>query len=102
MGRRGVRLRDLRRAAFFPDSRRSSWSAPRGLRDGGGQLPDALRLEGHLVHRREEFRASQIMIDRARANEKIEWALNKQVKDICAGDDGKVRAVVLEDTNTGE
>lgn len=55
-----------------------------------------------IVHRREEFRASQIMIDRARANEKIEWALNKQVKDILAGDDGKVRAVELEDTNTGE
>ena len=55
-----------------------------------------------VVHRREEFRASQIMIDRARANEKIEWALNKQVKDILAGDDGKVRAVELEDTNTGE
>ena len=55
-----------------------------------------------VVHRREEFRASQIMIDRARANEKIEWALNKQVKDILAGDDGTVRAVELEDTNTGE
>jgi len=55
-----------------------------------------------LVHRREEFRASPIMVDRARANPKIEWQLNKAPTEILAGDDGKVRAVMLEDTKTGE
>jgi len=55
-----------------------------------------------VVHRREEFRSSQIMLDRARANPKIEWELNQAVEDIVAGDDGKVRAVILEDTRTGE
>jgi len=55
-----------------------------------------------VVHRREEFRSSQIMLDRARANPKIEWELNQAVDDIVAGDDGKVRAVILEDTRTGE
>ena len=55
-----------------------------------------------VVHRREEFRSSQIMLDRDRANPKIEWELNQAVNDIIAGDDGKVRAVILEDTQTGE
>ncbi len=55
-----------------------------------------------IVHRREVFRASKIMIDRAQANEKIDWMLNKVVVEILAGDNGKVRAVILEDTQTGE
>ena len=55
-----------------------------------------------IVHRREEFRASQIMLDRARANPKIAWELNKQPVDMLAGDDGKLRAALLEDMNTGE
>jgi thioredoxin reductase (NADPH) len=45
-----------------------------------------------IVHRREELRASKIMVDRCKANEKIDWLLNKSVVDILAGEDGKVRA----------
>ena len=55
-----------------------------------------------IVHRREEFRASKIMVDRCKANEKIDWLLTKAVVDILAGEDGKVRAVLLEDTQSGE
>ena len=53
-----------------------------------------------VVHRREEFRASPIMVDRARANEKIEFVLNKVVTEVLG--DPSVTAVRLEDTVTGE
>ena len=53
-----------------------------------------------LVHRREEFRASPIMVDRARANEKIELVLNKVVDGVLG--DGSVTGVRLRDTVTDE
>jgi thioredoxin reductase (NADPH) len=52
-----------------------------------------------VVHRREDFRASQIMLDRARQNEKIEFVTNAVVEDIHG--DGKVESVTLRDTQTG-
>ncbi len=53
-----------------------------------------------IVHRREEFRASKIMVERCQNNPKIKWALNRAVKDIHAGEDGKVATVTLLDTQT--
>ncbi len=53
----------------------------------------------YIVHRREEFRASPIMVDRARANAKIELVLNKVVTEVLG--DAKVTGVRLEDTSTG-
>jgi thioredoxin reductase (NADPH) len=55
----------------------------------------------HVIHRRDELRASQIMQDRARQNGKIEFHWNSVVSDIHAGDDGLVRAVTLEDVKSG-
>jgi len=55
-----------------------------------------------IVHRREEFRASPIMVDRARANEKIEFALNAVVEEVLGEGDGHVTGVRLRDTVTGE
>jgi thioredoxin reductase (NADPH) len=55
-----------------------------------------------VVHRREEFRASQIMLDRARQNEKIEWAVNAVVDEVLASDDGAMAGVRLRDTVTDE
>jgi thioredoxin reductase (NADPH) len=55
-----------------------------------------------VVHRREEFRASQIMLDRARANPKIQWVTNAVVDEVLGGDDSKVTGVRLRDVNTGE
>ena len=54
-----------------------------------------------VVHRREEFRASRIMLDRARMNPKIAWVLNATIVDIQGGQ-GSVTAVTLEDTRTGK
>ena len=55
-----------------------------------------------LVHRRDEFRASQIMIDRARANEKVELLTPYVVEEVLAGDDGKMRAVLLRNADSDE
>ena len=55
-----------------------------------------------LVHRRDEFRASQIMIDRARANEKVEFLTPYVVEEVIAGDDGKMRAVLIRNTDSEE
>src|SRR6266702_860455 len=53
-----------------------------------------------IVHRRDEFRASQIMLDRARANEKIEFVTNAVVEAVL-GDD-KMTGARLRDTLTDE
>jgi thioredoxin reductase (NADPH) len=52
-----------------------------------------------IVHRREEFRASRIMLDRARANPKIHWKLNAVVDEI-HGDGMGITGVTLRDTKT--
>ena len=53
-----------------------------------------------IIHRREEFRASRIMLDRARHNPKIAWKLNATIADIHGGEKG-VTSVTLEDTRHG-
>jgi thioredoxin reductase (NADPH) len=54
-----------------------------------------------VVHRRDDFRASKILLDRARANEKIEWATSAVVDEVL-GDNGKVSAVRLRSTTTDD
>jgi thioredoxin reductase (NADPH) len=52
-----------------------------------------------IVHRRDEFRASKIMQDRALSNPKIEVAWNAEVTEVLG--DGAVTGVRLRDTTTG-
>ncbi|ABM16819.1 MULTISPECIES: thioredoxin-disulfide reductase [Mycolicibacterium] len=53
-----------------------------------------------LIHRRDEFRASKIMLERAQANEKITFLTNTQVTAIEG--DPKVTGIRLRNTATGE
>ncbi len=78
---------------------------------GGGDtaLEEALYLtkfgsEVTIAHRREGFRASNIMLERAKKNPKIKFNLNKVVKEVkgLEEDNKKVmNRVVLEDTQNG-
>lgn len=57
--------------------------------------------EVFIIHRREEFRASKIMLDRAKSNPKIKFLMNKVVKEVLGKEeDGKksITGVILEDT----
>jgi thioredoxin reductase (NADPH) len=54
----------------------------------------------HVVHRRDEFRASKIMLDRAKGNPKIDFQLNVVVDEIL-GDGKGVTGVRLKSTKNG-
>lgn len=68
---------------------------------GGGDsaMEEALTLtkfatEVTIIHRRDEFRASKIMLDRSRANKKIRWITNSVVTDVLGKD--KVEGVKIK------
>lgn len=77
---------------------------------GGGDtaLEEAVYLTKHaaevvVVHRREGFRASKVMIERAQKNPKIKFMLNKVVKEVLGTDENgrkSLTGVMLEDTVT--
>jgi thioredoxin reductase (NADPH) len=54
----------------------------------------------HLVHRRDQFRASRIMVDRALANEKLDFVLNAVVDEVLG--DQTVEGLRLRSTVTGD
>ena len=73
---------------------------------GGGDtaMEEALVLTNfaskvYLIHRREEFRASQIMLDRVRKHEKIEIIMNAEVVEVLG--EQKVEGVRLNSTKDG-
>ena len=55
-----------------------------------------------LVHRKDTFRASKIMLERARANPKIQFVMNSVVEEVLGGEHGQVIAARLKNLLTGE
>jgi thioredoxin reductase (NADPH) len=56
----------------------------------------------HIIHRRDEFRASKIMRQRALSNEKITVEWNSVVEEVLGEQKAGVTALKLKDTKTGE
>lgn len=56
----------------------------------------------YLIHRRDAFRASQIMIDRMKANEKIEVIYNTVVEEVLGVEQKSVKGLKLKNLKTGE
>jgi len=54
----------------------------------------------YLIHRRQEFRASKIMVDRAKANEKVEFITPFVVDEILAPE-GLVKGIRIRETHNG-
>jgi thioredoxin reductase (NADPH) len=76
---------------------------------GGGDsaMEEAISLskfatEVVMVHRRSEFRASPVMLDRAREVENISWMVPYEVEEILGGGPGGVTGVRLRNAETGE
>jgi thioredoxin reductase (NADPH) len=88
-------------AAFFRD-------APTVIVGGGDSaMEEAIFLSKFsskvtVVHRRNEFRASKIMLDRARAQANIELLTPYAVKEFVAGENGALGHAALVNTETGE
>ena len=53
-----------------------------------------------IIHRRDEFRASRIMLERARQDPKIRWITNAEVTEVLG--EGSVKGLRLRDTRTVE
>jgi thioredoxin reductase (NADPH) len=76
---------------------------------GGGDsaMEDAIFIskfasELTIVHRRDEFRASKIMLERAQAVDNINFKTPYVPEEFIAGDDGRIAAVRLRHADTGE
>jgi thioredoxin reductase (NADPH) len=101
LGGRGVSYCATCDAAFFKGS-------PTLIVGGGDSaMEEAMFLAKFaarvlIVHRRDQFRASAIMLDRARAMPHIEWLTPYAVEEFVRGEGGSLSAARLRNTTTGE
>ena len=101
LGGRGVSYCATCDAAFFKDRRT--------IIVGGGDsaMEEAIFLAKFaenvtIVHRRDEFRASKIMLERARQNENIEFLTPYVVEEFVAADNGALGKARVRNVETGE
>jgi thioredoxin reductase (NADPH) len=101
LGGRGVSTCGVCDGAFF--------KGQRVIVVGGGDsaMEDSIFISKYasdlvIVNRRDEFRASKIMFDRAREKENISLKTPFVAEEFVAGDDGKLAAVRLRNPETGE
>jgi thioredoxin reductase (NADPH) len=101
LGGRGVSYCATCDAAFFKDRET--------IIVGGGDsaMEEAIFLAKFsskvtIVNRRDEFRASKIMLERARAMDNIEWLTPYVVEAFLPGDDGALNRARVRNVETGE
>jgi thioredoxin reductase (NADPH) len=100
LGGRGVSYCATCDAAFYRD-------VPTIIVGGGDSaMEEAMFLSKFaskvlIVHRREEFRASKIMLERARAIGNIEWVTPYAVEQFASGDEGSLKVAHLRNTVDG-
>jgi thioredoxin reductase (NADPH) len=101
LGSRGVSYCATCDAAFYKDTH--------SIIVGGGDsaMEEAIFLAKFaskvtIVHRRDEFRASKIMLDRARGTENIEFLTPYTVEEFLAGDSGALDRARVRNLETGE
>jgi thioredoxin reductase (NADPH) len=101
LGGRGVSYCATCDAAFFK-------GAPTLIVGGGDSaMEEAMFLAKFasrvvIVHRREEFRASKIMLERARQMPNIEWLTPYVVEEFLPGEGGSLASARLRNTQSGE
>jgi thioredoxin reductase (NADPH) len=98
---RGVSTCGVCDGAFFKDEKVAV------IGGGDSAMEDSIFVSKYaseltVIHRRDEFRASKIMLERARERPNIEFKTPYVPEEFVAGDDGKLRAVRLRHAETGD
>jgi thioredoxin reductase (NADPH) len=101
LGGRGVSTCGVCDGAFFKDRKVAV------IGGGDSAMEDSIFISKYasdltVVNRRDEFRASQIMLDRAKERDNIEFKTPFVAEEFVAGEDGKLDHVRLRNVETDE